>query len=312
MRRTSFTDLVGCELPIQLAGMGGGISEVGLAAAVTDAGGLGTVGAAGIGAPSLRSMLDALSDATDGPFAVNFLMPFVDIDAVRTAARLSRLCDFHFGAPDAAYVEVVHEEGALAAWQVGSPAEAEAAVEAGCDLVIAQGVEAGGHVRGTTPLDDLLARIVQTVDVPVAAAGGIGTSDRVREVLEGGAAAVRVGTRFLAASECPAHPDYVDALIAASADDTELTMTFGTDWPDAPHRVLRSSIAAAMAAPEGVVATIGEGSDAWPVVRCSSIPPTKDARGNVAAMAHYAGTSVDHVTERQPAAAIVADLCSLL
>ena len=312
MSPTSFTELVGCRLPIQLAGMGGIISEVGLTAAVTKAGGLGMLGGGGVPASSLRSMLEALADATDGSFGVNFLMPFVDRDPVKVAARRSRVCDFHFGTPDASYVDLVHEGGALAGWQVGSPEEALAAVEAGCDFVIAQGVEAGGHVRGTLPLDDLLAGIVGSVDVPIVASGGIGTGQRVRDLIDAGAAAVRIGTCFVAATESPAHPEYVAALIAASADETEMTKTFGAEWPNAPHRVLRSSIQAANAATDDVIATLGLGEDGWPVHRFSSLPPTKDVHGNIAAMALYAGMSVENVATRRPAAEIVAELCALL
>jgi nitronate monooxygenase len=312
MKPTTFTELVGCARPLQLAGMGGIISDVGLSAAVTNAGGLGMLGGGGVPAPALRSMLEALSEAAEGPFGVNFLMPFVSREPVEVAALLSRVCDFHFGTPDPSYVELVHEGGALAGWQVGSPEEAIAAVEAGCDFIIAQGFEAGGHVRGTLPLDDLLARIVGAVDVPIVASGGIGTAERVRDLMAAGAAGVRIGTRFVAASESPAHPDYVAALVAASADDTELTETFGADWPNAPHRVLRSSIQAATAATEEEIATVGLGAGSWPVHRFSSLPPTKDVHGNIAAMAQYAGTSVEHVTTRQPAAEIVAELCALL
>ncbi len=292
--------------------MGGGLSDVALAVAVTRAGGVGMLGAGGVPVLALESMLDAMSQETDGPFGANFLMPFVDREPVQLAARRCRVCDFHFGDPDATYVDLVHEGGALAGWQVGSPQEAVAAVEAGCDFVIAQGLEAGGHVRGSVPLDELLAQIVGVVEVPIVASGGIGTPERVREVIEDGAAAVRIGTRLLAALESSAHPDYVDALIGAGADETELTETFGADWPNAPHRVLSSSIEAARATTDDVVATMGDGDDAFPVQRFSSLPPTTAVHGNVAAMAMYAGTSVGDVRARQPAAEIVADLTALL
>jgi hypothetical protein len=91
-----------------------------------------------------------------------------------------------------------------------------------------------------------------------------------------------------------------------------MTEAFSADWPDAPHRVLRSCIEAANAATDDVVATLGVGPDAWPVRRLSTMPPVKDAHGNIAAMPHYAGTSVQHVRRRQPAAEIVAELCSRL
>ena len=312
MRETPFSSLVGCDLPLQLAGMGGGLSDVSLAAAVCDAGGLGVLGAGGLSIDAVRSMLDAMAEATDHPFGLNFLMPFIERDQVSLAAQRCRVCDFHFGDPDPVYVEIAHEGGALACWQVGSAEEAEAAAEAGCDIVVAQGVEAGGHVRGTNSLDELLEDVIRAVDTPVVAAGGIGTADRVRSLLDAGASAVRVGTRFVAATESTAHPQYIDALIAASAEDTEMTETFSADWPDAPHRVLRSCIEAANAATEDVVATVGTGGDAWPIPRLSSMPPVKEAQGNIAAMPHYAGTSVQHVQRRQPAAEIVAELCSQL
>src|SRR5207248_11032215 len=131
-----------------------------------------------------------------------------------------------WGDPDAAVVARIHAGGALAFWQVGSREEALAAADADCDVVVAQGVEAGGHVRGTTPLLALLDHVVGQVDVPVVAAGGITTAERVAEVLAAGASAVRLGTRLLATTESAAHPDYLAALLAADGKDTELTTAF--------------------------------------------------------------------------------------
>ena len=112
-------------------------------------------------------------------------------------------------------------------------------------MIVAQGIEAGGHVRGTTGLLPLLDEIRTAVDGPVIAAGGIGTGRAMAAAITAGADGVRVGTRFLVADGANAHADYVDALIAATADDTVVTTTFGDGWPDAPHRVLRSAVEAA-------------------------------------------------------------------
>src|SRR5204862_4199517 len=118
--------------------------------------------------------------------------------------------------------------------------------DAGCDLIVAQGVEAGGHVRGTIGLLPLLDSVLQaTPDVPVVAAGGIGTAKAVKAVLAAGADAARVGTRFVAAEEADTHPEYAQALIDAHAQDTVLTTACGVMWPEAPHRVLKSCIGAA-------------------------------------------------------------------
>lgn len=308
--RTSFTDLVGCTLPLQLAGMGE-ISTVRLAAAVSDAGGLGMLGAAGRSAAELGPTLEQLSAATSGAFGVNFLMPFLDVDAVALAASICRVVEFFYGEPDSSLVEIVHRAAALAGWQVGSAEEAAAAVRSGCDFVVVQGIEAGGHIRGSDPLDVVLAHTAGKLPVPLVAAGGIGTAGDVRAALEHGASAVRVGTRFIAAIECGAHPTYVEALIGADAPDTVLTSDFSAGWPNAPHRVLKSCVHAAKIAGPGPDA-FRDGDLSRPISRFSSSCPNKHVTGNVAAMALYAGLSVGAVRGRQPATEIVTELSNEL
>src|SRR5438105_4175238 len=139
----SFSELVGCELPLQLAPMGGPISDVALASAVTNAGGFGMLGLGGAPAATVEQMFDAMEGEARGPFGVNFLMPFLDPAAVPIAASRCRLVDFFFADPDPGLVEAVHRGGALAGWQVGSADEARAAARAGCDVVVVQGTEAG-------------------------------------------------------------------------------------------------------------------------------------------------------------------------
>ena len=187
----------------------------------------------------------AARDRTDGAIGVGFLIPFMERDAVEAAGRVAGVVEFFWGQPDAELVRLAKRHGAAVGWQCGSASEAAAAATAGCDFVVAQGTEAGGHVRGRLRLQDALAEIRNLVDVPVVAAGGIGSAERVAELLRSGAAAVRIGTRFIAARESNAHPEYVEALIAARARDTTLTEAFEQDWPDAPHRVLRSALDAA-------------------------------------------------------------------
>lgn len=299
MLRTAFTELTGCAVPVQLAGMGS-VGSVELAVAVTRAGGFGMV--PGSHPPEA---LDRLHAQTGGRFGVNFLVPFVDPAAVEVAAGKAMLVEFFYGAPDRSLVDVVHRGGALACWQVGSREEALAAVAAGCDVIVVQGREAGGHVRGNLGLLTLLSRVLDETAVPVLAAGGIGTARSMAAALAAGAAGVRVGTRFVAAQESGAHPRYVEALIAASAEDTVLTDTFSTDWPDAPHRVLRSSVEAATANQEEPV---GHSESGWGVPRLHPTPPNRETTGRIEAMALYAGESVDGVNAVQPAAEIVHEL----
>lgn len=305
--RTSFTELVGCSVPIQQAGMGG-IATPDLAKAVSECGALGSVAGVMIPAADLAAMLDDLASATSAPLCVNFLMPFVDREAVEAAASRVKVVEFFYGDPAGDLVELVHRGGALAAWQVGSANEALAAVDAGCDFIVVQGSEAGGHVRGTVGLFPPLARVLDSVQVPVVAAGGIGDARTMAASLAAGAAAVRVGTRFVAAAESAAHPAYRDALVAASGNDTILTETFGDMWPNAPHRVLRSCIDAALALDAEVAGQTNHGAESVPVPRFSPEPPSVATTGHIKAMALYAGESAGCVTKVEPAADIVRSL----
>jgi nitronate monooxygenase len=187
-------DLAKLETPIVQAGMGS-IARHELAAAVSEAGGLGTIG--GVRAP-IAGELAAARRLTSKPIAVNLLLPFVRRGDAEAAGKADAVVTF-WGEP---------RRPAPTTWihQVGSVAEAKAAAAAGADAVIAQGVEAGGHVRGTMPLLDLIEQVQAAVRIPVLAAGGIVDAAGVRAALDAGAAAAVIGTRFLASEESRAHP----------------------------------------------------------------------------------------------------------
>ena len=309
MLATRFTHLVGCELPIQQAGMGG-VAGPDLAVAVSAAGGLGTVALHGAPPVVVAETLDAMRRRTRAPFAYNVLLPFLDRDAVAEAASRCRCIEFFYGDPDAELVRVAHSGGALAAWQVGSRAEAEAARDAGCDIVVVQGVEAGGHVRGRVGLHALLAEVVDAIDVAVVAAGGIGSARSAAAALAAGADAVRLGTRFVATREADTHPVYAAALARARAEDTTVTETFSALWSHAPHRVLQSSIDAVNALDDDIVGELQMGGSPVPIPRFSPSPPTRTTTGTVEAMALYAGESVTDVTAVVPAAEIVREIAT--
>jgi NAD(P)H-dependent flavin oxidoreductase YrpB (nitropropane dioxygenase family) len=202
----------------------------------------------------------------------------------------------------------VHGHGALAAWQVGSVDEARAAEQVGCDFVIAQGIEAGGHVRGTTALLPLLDAVLDAVAVPVVAAGGIATARGLAAVLAAGADAARIGTRFLATPEADIHPEYQRALLAAGAEGTTLTETFSAGWPDAPHRVLRSCVAAVARHGQDVVGTLAVGDRLLRLPRLGPQAPVRATTGAIGAMALYAGQGVGAVTDVRPAGQVLRDL----
>lgn len=243
-------------------------------------------------------------ELTTEAIGVGFLIPFVSPEAVAEAGERADVVEFFYGDPDRELVELAGGGGAVVGWQVGSAVEGRRAVDAGCAYVVAQGTEAGGHVRGDQGLDEVLAETLLAVDVPVIASGGIGTAARAAQLLNAGAAAVRCGTRFVAAIEADAHPAYVEALIGATAEDTVLTEAFGAGWPHAPHRVLRSSLEAAEAFTGNTVASIGERN----LPPFAPVPPTGAAHGEVAAMPMYAGASVGDVHASMPAATIAAEL----
>jgi nitronate monooxygenase len=310
-------DLGRLEVPIVQAGMGA-VARHELAAAVSDAGALGTIAGA---RAAIGRELAAGRALTGRPIAVNLLLPFLRPGDVEAAADADLIVTF-WGRP---------RRVGPGAWahQCGSVAEAVAAEAAGADAVIAQGVEAGGHVRGQAPTLELLERIRAAVKVPVLAAGGIVDRQGVATVLEAGAAAAVVGTRFLLSDECRAHPEYKRRCLEAQR--TILTELFGMGWPSAPHRVIPNA---------ATERWLGQGSDppGWlrttnrvlaPLVgrlpdslqtralaaqRPSSPflgpqPPTDDGPpGLVDSGPLYAGAAVIRIKDVLPARQLVADL----
>ena len=210
--------------------MGGGLSRHELAAAVSEAGGLGTIAVNGAGA--IRRELEAGRALTSRPLAVNLLLPFARRDWFRVAAAADVVVTF-WGAP---------RRRTPGVWmhQCGSVAEACSAHAAGADGVIVQGVEAGGHVRGTALALELLGQVKDALpaDYPLLLAGGIADRADVNRALDAGAVAAVAGTRFLLSEESRAHPGYRQRLLAAR--ETILTELFGAGWP-APHRVVANA-----------------------------------------------------------------------
>ena len=224
----AFLESLGVELPVVQAGMGGGLSRHELAAAVSEAGGLGTIGI--LDPEPLRQEVEKARERLDArPVAVNLLLPFARQAHFDVASGADVVVTF-WGAP---------ERGTSKPWihQCGTVDEARAAHLAGADAVIAQGVESGGHVRGSTAALQLLDRIRAALpnSYPVLSAGGIADAADVKARLEAGAEAVVCGTRFLMSDESGAHPEYKSRL--ARAHETVVTEMFGFGWP-APHRVI--------------------------------------------------------------------------
>ena len=305
-----FTRLVGCEAPIQLAPMAGpGSAE--LAIAVGNAGGHPMVPAVLLEPHTIAMELDRVA-ARVAAFGVNFIAPLIDRRALECALERAPLIDFFYGPPDPRLIASVHDAGALASWQVGSVDEARQAEQAGCDLIIAQGTEAGGRIRGQLSLERLLAGVVEAVGAPVLAAGGIATATDVARAIAAGADGVRVGTRFVASAESYAHPAWIAALVDASSEEAVVTQAFSVGVPNFPHRVLRRSLEAAEASEAEYVGEQNLNGLRRQVPLLASTAATRDFEGAVESTPFYAGRSVDGVHGVDAAAEIVSELAAEL
>ena len=314
---TQVIDLRCLPAPIVQAGMGA-VARHELAAAVSEAGGLGTIG--GARAP-IAEELAAARRLTGRPIAVNLVLPLLRPGDVQAAADAEAIVTF-WGKPR-------RLTGGTWVHQCGSVEEAKAAVAAGADAVIAQGVEAGGHVCGTTPALELLERVCAAVEIPVLAAGGIVDREGVSEALDAGAAAAVLGTRFLLSEESRAHPDYKRRCL--EAEGTVLTELFGLGWPEAPHRVIPNAatrrwlgrdprgpgwirLANRLASPLAARIPVAV-QDRWLALQRPSLPflaPPMALDDGPAALLDsgplYAGANVTRVSDIRPAAQIVDDL----
>lgn len=261
MLHTRICDLLRITHPIVLGGMAGGNTAAPVVAAVSNAGGLGTLGVARLSAAAVREGIAAIRAATDKPFGVNFLLFLID-EAALTAALESRppVVSFAWARPDQdlrPYVRRVHEAGSFVTYMASEVAEAVRAAEAGADVIIAQGTEGGGHVGWMASMA-LVPMVVQAVaPLPVLAAGGIADGRGLAAALALGAEGVLLGTRFLATTESPLHPNFKQAIVRSDGHDTVLTeipdLASGNVWPGAMARTLRNRFVAQWAGRESVL-----------------------------------------------------------
>jgi nitronate monooxygenase len=264
-----------------------------------------------VGAQLVREALTL----TDRPFSVNIRADLDQRDHVRAALDAGAKVVHLFWGDPAPYATPVHSAGASLLCTVASEDEAKQALDAGADVLVAQGWEAGGHVRGSTSTLALVPAVVDLAGaVPVVAAGGIVDGRGLASVLVLGASGALMGSRFVASDESRAHPDYKQALVAARHADTVLAShLFDVGWPDAPHRVLRNSTVrlwekagAPVQGPrpgEGEAIAVRPGGRTVP--RYAVTAPLAGMTGQIEAMALYAGQGVQGISSVLPAATIV-------
>lgn len=321
--RTDLCELLGIEVPIFAAPMGF-ITGPQLAAAVSNAGGLGIMSFSANPPPVLREEIRHLRTLTKKPFGVGVLLngphlPF-SADAIVNVCLDEKVpVLFTFWGDPTPYVAPAHAAGVKIIDQVGSVADARRAARAGVDAIVAQGMEAGGHTAGDVTTIALVPRVVDAVaPIPVAAAGGIADARGFVAALALGAQAVVLGTRLIATPEAYAHPVYKQKILEAHENETVRTTLFGFGWPNAPHRTLRTPFVEHWLPEERRGSEerpdeprIGEtkiGGHAVPLLRFMGFPPTPDASGDLESMDFLAGQGVGLVTDIKPAAEVVTEL----
>jgi nitronate monooxygenase len=311
--QTGFTRLMRIEHPILLAPMGGAVT-LELALAVGAAGAFPMFGMSWEQPDRIRATMRQFRARSRAPFAINLVLQWDQHERLAVALQEGAPAISLFWGDPAPYLPIVRKAGAKAMVTVGSAEEARRAADLGADVIVAQGVEAGGHVWGTVGTLVLVPAVVDAVaPLPVIAAGGIADGRAIAAVLALGAAGAWIGTRFLATPEADAAEDYKRYLLAARETDTVHTELFDLDWPRAPHRVIRNSTYEAWQAagcpPPGQRPREGE-PVAWQaggaaLLRYSDDSAKEGATGDIEATCLYAGQSVGLVRDLVPAGELV-------
>lgn len=249
MIKTAFTEVMGIEHPIALGGLGGGHTNTAITSAVSKAGGLGALGCHALPPKAVTDAASKLREETNRPFALNFLLFAVEEEAFRAAldAKPPALA-FAWPRGDQdilRYVDRARDAGAKVIFMVNEVAGAVKAVEAGADVVVAQGTEGGGHVGWMASLAFTPLVVDAVAPTPVLTAGGVADGRGLAASLALGADGVLLGTRFLASDESPLHANFKQAILDSDGHDTLLTeipdIAAATVWPGAMSRSSRNA-----------------------------------------------------------------------
>ena len=247
MIHTRICDLLGVRHPIVLGGMGTATTAP-LVAAVSNAGAFGTLGTSAFNAATLESEIAAIHERTDKPFGINHLLFQVqeEMFAVTLRARPA-VAAFAWARKDQDlrnYFQRAHDAGSKVMYMAGEVPEAVRAGEAGADVLVAQGTEAGGHVAWTASLPLLPMMVKALAPLPVLCAGGVADGRGLAAALALGGEGVLLGTRFMATPEAPIHDKYKEAIIQSDGHDTVLTeipdLASQRVWPGAMSRAKRN------------------------------------------------------------------------
>ncbi len=220
--KTKITELLGIEYPIIQGGMAW-VAEYHLAAAVSEAGGLGIIGAGGAPASFVREQIQKAKEITKKPFGVNIMLMNPEADAIAQVVVDEGVKVVTTGAGNPGkYMAMWKEAGIKVIPVVASVALAKMMERAGADAVVAEGTESGGHIGEATTMT-LVPQVVDAVNIPVIAAGGIADGRGFAAAMMLGAQAVQMGTRFVVAKESIVHENYKQKVVAAKDIDSEVT-----------------------------------------------------------------------------------------
>ncbi len=299
--RRPICKLLGCTYPVVLAGMGG-VARAELVGAVTEAGGFGFLGMVREPVALIRSEVQRVRAQTGRKFGVNLIPAATDpalLDAqIAVCIELKVPVVGLFWDVFPSVVQKLRDAGILVVYQVGSGNEARAAQQAGAQVLIAQGREAGGHVRGEQPLARLLPQVLAATSVPVLAAGGIVDGSDMAAALSLGAQGVVLGTAFIPTRESFAHAYHMQRIVDSVQGDTVLTTAFHINWPEgAKVRVLANSVTRGEHGNPVRSAThvIGD-EEGRPIYLFSTDSPLRSMTGDFEAMALYAGLGAGRIT----------------
>ncbi len=314
--KTVLCDRLGIDVPIIQAAMAGVSPD--LACAVSAAGGLGMLALWRADEAALRKTVRYVKERTDRPFGVNLNMNWPQDERLEVCLEEEvPVISFFWGDPGP-LIQRTSQGGAIVLHTSASAEEAHQMVDRGVDIIVAQGWEAGGHVRGMVATMPLIPAVVDAVaPVPVVAAGGIADGRGLAAALALGAAGAWIGTRFLASPEAGIHPRYQQLLLQSAETDTHYCENlFDIGWPDAPHRVVRNKTVDAWEAAgrpqsgkrpgegEVIASSLRHGD----IVRYQSSTPGEDAEGDIEALSLWSGQGVGLVSTVKPAAEILQEI----
>ncbi len=317
MLETSFSRLFGIELPIANAPIGTAASPE-LAAAVSNAGGLGLIAVSFLKQPEdVRSAIRRVRELTDRPFGANLLLEWPQEERFQICLEENVPVISTFWGDPEPHIDPIHRAGARLMHSAGCVDEAVRAARAGADVILTQGWEAGGHVRGEISTMALVPRVVDAVSpTPVVAAGGIADGRGIAAALMLGASAVALGTRFVATHEARVPQLYRDCLVRADTSDTIFGETFDKGWPHSNMRTLLNSPLRNWidAGRPTIGQRPGEGDivahapDSTPIPRYHVTQPCPGVEGDQEALALYAGQGVGLIRDVRPAGKLVRQL----